>query len=89
VTRRDTEPADRTDAPSVAEIAALTARLRHLTSTDTTAGERAEFQADKHALLARIAAAEEHDAAARAEQLTRWHTDDREGADEDTAGWSQ
>ena len=40
--------------PSVAEIAALTARLRHLRSPEATDSERAAFQADKTALLDRI-----------------------------------
>src|SRR5436190_573820 len=46
--------------PSVAEIAALTARLRALSNAgpDADPQERARFLADKDALLARIAAQE-------------------------------
>ena len=40
--------------PSVAEIAALTARLRHLRSPEATEAQREAFLADKNALLARI-----------------------------------
>src|SRR5689334_23000658 len=45
---------DPQSAPSVAEIAALTARLRHLAGSHAIEAERAAFQADKAALLARI-----------------------------------
>ena len=50
--------------PSVAEIAALTARLRALSNAgpDADPQERARFLADKDALLARIAAQEPHPA---------------------------
>ena len=50
---------DRTDEPSVAEIAALTARLRELSSIGAAAdpAERAAFLADKDALIARVIAA--------------------------------
>lgn len=48
-------PDDRTGSPSVQEIAALTGRLRALSAADESV--RAEFLADKDALLARIAAA--------------------------------
>lgn len=44
---------DRASAPSVQEIAALTARLRALSAADPA--ERAAFLADKHRLLDRIA----------------------------------
>jgi hypothetical protein len=47
----------RNNTPSVAEVAALTARLRALTAAgrDADPAERAAFLADKDALLARIA----------------------------------
>jgi hypothetical protein len=45
---------DRGLAPSGAEIAALLARLRELTSRAATEAERAAFRADKDALLARL-----------------------------------
>lgn len=64
------------EKPSVHEIAALTARLRDLTRPGAVADDaaRAEFLADKEALLARIVAdQDEHD---RAEQLAIWHVDD-------------
>lgn len=44
------------ELPSVSEIAALTARLRHLRSPVATEAERAAFLADKNALLDRITA---------------------------------
>lgn len=52
---------DRRGSPSVAEIAALTARLRRLSDAGTRAddGDREAFLADKNALLDRIAAAEQ------------------------------
>lgn len=40
--------------PTVAEIAALTGRLRHLRRRDATDAERAAFRADADALLSRI-----------------------------------
>jgi hypothetical protein len=51
---------DATRPPSIAEIAALTARLRALTKAgaDVDPDERARFLADKDALLDRIAAHE-------------------------------
>lgn len=51
---------DRPAPPSVAEIAALTARLRQLSTAGARADadERAAFLADKEALLDRIAATE-------------------------------
>jgi hypothetical protein len=45
---------DRGLAPSGAEIAALLARLRELTSRAATEAERAAFRAEKDALLARL-----------------------------------
>ncbi|QJY44808.1 hypothetical protein [Pseudonocardia broussonetiae] len=65
-----------TDKPTVREIAALTARLRDLTRPGAVADDaaRAEFLADKEALLARIATNEEEQE--RAEQLAIWHIDD-------------
>lgn len=45
---------DPTGPPTVAEIAALTAKLKHLSSPDATDEERTAFQAEKTALLARI-----------------------------------
>lgn len=56
--RPDPDTTDEVGAPSIAEIAALTSRLRHLQSPGATEAERAVFLADKHALLARIAAAD-------------------------------
>ncbi|MBW0091516.1 hypothetical protein I4I73_13025 [Pseudonocardia sp. KRD-184] len=73
--------------PSVAEIAALTRRLRELSTPGRAVdpGEWAAFLAGKDALLARITDAHtatelrgqtvENDPARR-EQLARWHTDD-------------
>ena len=51
--------AARDDAPTVAEIAELTARLRRLSAAgrDADPAERAAFLADKDALIARIEAA--------------------------------
>lgn len=54
--RPDPDTTDEAGAPSIAEIAALTSRLRHLHSPAATKAEREAFLADKHALLARIAA---------------------------------
>ncbi len=50
---------DHGSTPSIAEIAALTARLRDLTSAGASAdpAARAAFLADKDALIARIDAA--------------------------------
>lgn len=73
--------------PSVAEVAALTRRLRELSTPGRAVDpeERAAFLADKDALLARITdtvTATElrvptvEDDTARREQLARWHTDD-------------
>lgn len=44
--------------PTIEEIAALTARLAHLSSPDATEEEREAFQDDKRALIARIEATE-------------------------------
>lgn len=57
--RSDRERTD--DAPSIAEIAALTGRLAHLSSGAATADERAQFLADKAALLDRITRANRKD----------------------------
>lgn len=43
-----------TDDPSIEEIAALTARLAHLSGPDATEEEREAFLRDKQALIARI-----------------------------------
>jgi hypothetical protein len=43
-----------TGPPSIAEIAALTSRLRHLRSPEASEEERARFLADKEALLERL-----------------------------------
>ena len=82
-------PDDRPDGakPSVAEIAALTRRLRELSIPGRAVDprERAAFLADKDALIARItdthprprcAGQTVDDDPARREQLARWHTDD-------------
>ena len=58
--RRDPDTPAPAGSPSIAEIAALTGRLRHLRSPGATEAERAAFLADKHALLARIAATDAH-----------------------------
>ena len=55
----DHAPHDR-PSPSITEIAALTARLRHLSSAQATAAEREAFIADKNALLARITGTPTH-----------------------------
>ncbi len=49
------------DAPSITEIAALTGRLAHLRSGAATAEERAQFLADKAALLDRITRSDRKD----------------------------
>lgn len=67
---------ERRGAPSVRETAALTARLRDLTRPGAVADDaaRAEFLADKEALLARIATDQQEQE--RAAQLAIWHVDD-------------
>lgn len=64
------------EKPTVHEIAALTARLRDLARPDAVVDDaaRAEFLADKEALLARIVA--DQDEQERAEQLAIWHVND-------------
>ena len=69
------------DLPTMAEIAALTARLRELSNAGAAADadERARFLADKDALIARITAAARHADTAH---------DDRVDVGRGSAGWT-
>jgi len=85
----------RSEAPSIREIAELTARLRDLTGPDANRDPavRAAFLADKDALLARIRTDiaqpveldESGDAQEeRRQQLNQWHHDQADHTDEHT-----
>lgn len=77
---------DRRSEPSIAEIAALTARLRALSAAGAAAdpAERERFLAGKHALLARIAAATADTGHATREE----HALDRDGPPDRADGTS-
>lgn len=80
---------DAQPAPSVREIADLTARLRRLSAAGRAAdpAERAAFLADKDDLLDRIASTERGthgvpvDEQERRAQLAAWHADDQAAGD--------